>query len=196
MRYVGRIIDWNDAKGFGFVEPNGGGDRAFVHIKAFERHGRRPVGGELIDYLVQRDARGRLNASAIRFAGVKSAPVERARSHLPRRAIAGLALAVLFAGWLLRQVPIEVVGVYVIMSGIATFLYAFDKAAARRGRWRTPESTLHMVALLGGWPGALLAQDLFRHKSRKAEFQWMFWLTVVANGVALAWLLRSGAIAH
>ena len=59
MRYVGRITGWNDAKGFGFVAPNGGGDRAFVHVKAFERHGRRPVDGDLISYVLQPNARGR-----------------------------------------------------------------------------------------------------------------------------------------
>jgi uncharacterized membrane protein YsdA (DUF1294 family)/cold shock CspA family protein len=199
MRYVGRIIDWNDAKGFGFVEPNGGGDRAFVHIKAFERHGRRPVTGELIAYTVQRDAKGRLNASTIRFAGAGAGAGAGAkrettlRSRFPRKAIAGLALVALLAGWRLHKLPIEVVFVYVVMSGIAIFLYAFDKSAALRGGWRTQETTLHAVALVGGWPGALLAQDLFRHKSRKAEFQAVFWVTVVLNVGAVAWVLQSGA---
>jgi uncharacterized membrane protein YsdA (DUF1294 family)/cold shock CspA family protein len=195
MRYVGRIIDWNDAKGFGFVEPNGGGDRAFVHIKAFERHGRRPVTGELIAYTVQRDAKGRLNASTIRFAGAGAGAKRETtlRSRFPRKTIAGLALVALLAGWLLHKLPIELVFVYVVMSGIAIFLYAFDKSAALRGGWRTQETTLHAVALVGGWPGALLAQDLFRHKSRKVEFQVVFWITVVLNVGAVAWVLRSGA---
>ena len=194
MRYVGRIIDWNDAKGFGFVEPNGGGDRAFVHIKAFERHGRRPVTGELIAYTVQRDAKGRLNASTIRFAGTGAEREATPRTRFPRKAIAGLAFAALLAGWLVHKLPAEVVFVYAVMSGIAIFLYAFDKSAAQRGGWRTQENTLHTVALLGGWPGALLAQDLFRHKSRKTQFQVVFWITVLANCVGLIWVLRSGAL--
>jgi uncharacterized membrane protein YsdA (DUF1294 family) len=74
-------------------------------------------------------------------------------------------------------------------------LYAFDKSAAANNRWRTPENTLHFVGFLGGWPGALVAQDVFRHKSRKAEFQYVFWLTVVLNCGALAWLLVSGKAA-
>jgi uncharacterized membrane protein YsdA (DUF1294 family) len=64
---------------------------------------------------------------------------------------------------------------------------------AYRG-WRTQESKLHLVALLGGWPGALLAQDLFRHKSRKAQFQVVFWITFFANCGALVWVLRTGAL--
>ena len=95
---------------------------------------------------------------------------------------------------MLHQLPIEVVLVYAVMSGIAVFVYAFDKSAAVRGGWRTQESTLHLVALLGGWPGALLAQDLLRHKSRKVEFQVVFWITVFVNVVGLVWVLRSGAL--
>jgi uncharacterized membrane protein YsdA (DUF1294 family) len=51
---------------------------------------------------------------------------------------------------------------------------------------------LHVVALFGGWPGALIAQGVFRHKSTKEEFQTVFWTTVVLNCAALLWLLESG----
>ena len=70
---------------------------------------------------------------------------------------------------------------YVAASLIALILYAFDKRAASRGDWRIPEKTLHLVALVGGWPGALLGQQLFRHKRRKTAFLLLFWLTVAAN---------------
>jgi len=114
--------------------------------------------------------------------------------RFPRKTIATIAFAVLLAGWLRHRLPLEVVVAYVAMSGLAIALYAFDKSAARRGGWRTQESTLHAVSLLGGWPGALLAQDLFRHKSSKADFQSVFWITVVVNCGALVWLLQSGAL--
>src|SRR5207342_554109 len=191
MRYLGRITDWNDEKGFGFVTPNGGGDRAFVHVKAFERHGRRPVSGDLIDYTVQRDAKGRLNASGVRYAAARVKREVTPRGRFPRKAVASFAFVALLAAGLLHKLPVEVVFVCVVMSGVAIFAYAYDKSAASRGRWRTKESTLHIVALLGGWPGALLAQDLFRHKSSKTEFQAVFWTTVVVNCGALVWLLRS-----
>jgi uncharacterized membrane protein YsdA (DUF1294 family) len=76
------------------------------------------------------------------------------------------------------------------MSSVAFILYGLDKWAAKREAQRTPESTLQLCALLGGWPGALLAQQVFRHKSRKRSFQIMFWLTVAVNCGAL-WLLSS-----
>ena len=77
---------------------------------------------------------------------------------------------------------------------MVTFLfYGLDKRAATRGGWRTSEARLHLFELLGGWPGALLAQRVFRHKTRKAEFQVVFYLAVVANLGALGWLLCADA---
>ncbi len=81
---------------------------------------------------------------------------------------------------------------YVAMSVIAYVAYARDKSAARVGGRRTPEKTLHLMALLGGWPGALLAQRRLRHKSSKPSFLAAFWLTVAINLAALAWLLANG----
>src|SRR6478735_82117 len=97
MRYVGRLTDWHDDKGYGFVVPNGGGDRAFVHIKAFERQGRRPAHGDLVSYAVGRDARGRLNAVQLRFAGATPPRQQATRRAFPRTALALLAIAALAA---------------------------------------------------------------------------------------------------
>ncbi len=70
-------------------------------------------------------------------------------------------------------------------------LYARDKHAARRGQWRTPENTLHLLSLLGGWPAARVAQRVLRHKTSKASFQAVYWLTVVGNlACVAAWVLR------
>lgn len=79
------------------------------------------------------------------------------------------------------QVPWLVGAGYVGMSLLCFLLYARDKAAARASRRRTPERTLHLLALLGGWPGAILAQQLLRHKSSKASFRSAFWGTVALN---------------
>ncbi|MDN4053188.1 DUF1294 domain-containing protein [Massilia sp. YIM B02763] len=78
---------------------------------------------------------------------------------------------------------------YLGLSVVCFAVYANDKAAARRGGRRTPERTLLALALLGGWPGALLAQRRLRHKTSKAAFQRVFWLTVALNVAACAWLV-------
>jgi uncharacterized membrane protein YsdA (DUF1294 family) len=105
-------------------------------------------------------------------------------------------LAVLFFAFvgacaLTGQLPLAVVGLYAGASLLAFAIYARDKAAAQNGRWRTPENTLHMIALFGGWPGALLAQRVLRHKSRKVSFQASFWATVLINCGVLGWLLTA-----
>ena len=62
----------------------------------------------------------------------------------------------------------------------------------RQGTWRTPESTLHAIDLAGGWPGALVARRVFRHKTTKQPFRTVFWLTVTVNCAALAWFVSDG----
>lgn len=80
--------------------------------------------------------------------------------------------------------------IYYLAASVVTFVfYAFDKAAARQSQWRTPETTLHVLGLLGGWPGALMAQRLLRHKSSKRSFQIVFWITVVLHGSVVGWLM-------
>ena len=66
-----------------------------------------------------------------------------------------------------------------------------DKARAENGTWRTPEKVLHLLELAGGWPGALVAQWRYRHKTRKVSYQISFWLIVVVNLAVLA-LLATG----
>jgi len=98
-----------------------------------------------------------------------------------------LALSVLF-GYL----PLSVLVVYGGMSLLTFIVYFMDKSAARRGTWRISEKTLHVFSLLCGWPGALMAQQLLRHKSKKTEFRIVFWLTVLGNCAALIWLKING----
>jgi uncharacterized membrane protein YsdA (DUF1294 family) len=72
--------------------------------------------------------------------------------------------------------------------------YALDKSAAKKGAWRTQESTLHLLALAGGWPGALIAQQTLRHKSKKKSFRIVFWVTAALNLAGFVWLFSpSGA---
>ena len=74
---------------------------------------------------------------------------------------------------------------YALLSLCCGAVYWYDKRQAQAGAWRTPESTLHWLALLGGWPGALLAQQWLRHKSSKTAFRRVFWCTVALNLLAL-----------
>ena len=83
----------------------------------------------------------------------------------------------------LRGVSWVPMAAYGVVSVMAFLLYWSDKRKARADAWRTPENVLHALELAGGWPGALLAQQLFRHKTRKVSFQVVFWFIVLLHQV-------------
>jgi uncharacterized membrane protein YsdA (DUF1294 family) len=83
----------------------------------------------------------------------------------------------------LRGVSVIPLVAYGVVSLLAFLLYWSDKRKARADHWRTPENVLHAVEFAGGWPGALLAQQLFRHKTRKLSYQLVFWIIVLMHQV-------------
>ncbi len=204
MRQAGRITNWNDGKGFGFVTPHDGGSRAFVHIKAFQAAMRRPLEGDLISYATAVDAKGRINATDVRFAGQRIQPASASRTatrrkpamRIPRLAMGLAFLLLAFALMVMGKVPAALALGYLLMSGVSYIAYVLDKdAAGKPKRQRTPEATLHMLDVLGGWPGALIAQQQMRHKTVKTSFQIGFWISVLANLALVTWLWRSGVAA-
>ena len=82
---------------------------------------------------------------------------------------------------------------YGAMSVVAFAAHALDKARARAGGRRVPEATLHLLEALFGWPGALLAMRVLRHKTRKTGYQVAFWAIVAAHAAAWALLARAAA---
>ena len=186
MRFDGKLSSWNDERGFGFIEPLQGGQQIFVHIKSFPPGSGRPIAGLPLSFEVEIGPQGKKRAKAVEF--LRTRPQRRAASSdgpapwtLPRLlAIPGFVLVYTFVAW---HWPVSrwVAGAYVLASLAAFVAYAIDKAAARDGRWRTPESTLHAFSLACGWPGALLAQQFLRHKSAKPSFVAGFWGTVAMN---------------
>lgn len=188
MRYQGKIVKWNEAKGFGFVMPRGGNQPVFVHVRGFSSRQRRPPENALVSYALGSDAKGRCCAVNVRYTDEKPSTIELKISVLPMLlalSFAALLMGVVLAGY----VPPIISILYLVLSLAAFLAYALDKSAAETGRRRTPENTLHIFGLAGGWPGAILAQQLLRHKSSKREFQTTFWLTVMLNSGALTWLV-------
>ena len=108
--------------------------------------------------------------------------------------MAALSLATLFlllltGSALLGKLPFATLSLYLGASTLTFFAYWLDKSAARKAQWRMPENTLQLLGLIGGWPGALIAQRLLHHKTRKLSFQVVCWITVVLNCGFLTWLL-------
>lgn len=92
-----------------------------------------------------------------------------------------VALAALAVICLVLPVPVWVPVLFVAASVLTFVVYAVDKSAAGTTRRRVPENVLLFLGLIGGWPGALIAQQTLRHKTRKTSFQVRFWLSVAAN---------------
>jgi uncharacterized membrane protein YsdA (DUF1294 family)/cold shock CspA family protein len=199
-RRSGTLTRWNDDRGFGFIRPDGGGEKIFVHVSAFGSIERRPVAGDHVRFEIERST-GRSQAIGASIDGVRPAAATPRSDGLPREArrtgagyartgldvlAVGTLVTVLLLGLLVWGMPIWVVVLYAGMSLSSALLYFSDKRSAAVGGWRTPESTLHLIALAGGWPGAIVAQRLLRHKTVKQSFRIVFWCTVAINLLALA----------
>lgn len=196
MPQQGRITTWKDSQGYGFITPDSGGAEVFVHVRDVDNRARRPQGGERVSYALKTDARGRHQAVAVTFPGELASTKTRQRQpRTERRPLAVLFaiifIALLIIATLIGKLPASLPLAYLAMSVITFVAYALDKSAAQRNAWRTPESTLHLLALVGGWPGALAAQRLLRHKSAKASFQIVFIATVLLNCGGVLWLMSA-----
>jgi uncharacterized membrane protein YsdA (DUF1294 family)/cold shock CspA family protein len=186
MRLRGRIIEWKDDRGFGFITPLRGGEQVFVHVKAFSNRHRRPVGNEFVSYEIGSDSEGRLRAEHVEFMGEDS--TDAAEGWTIALAIALLFLLFLSVSIFIGRLHFVVLPVYVVFSAVAFIVYRSDKAAAQQNQWRTGEGTLFLLGVLGGWPGAFVAQQMFHHKTKKKSFQIKFWVTVLLNCIGLALL--------
>ena len=192
VRHKGKITAWDAGRGFGYVTPIGGGERVFVHITAIADRTRTPAEGDIVTYDITLDERKRPRATRVK----KSTPISRRsqKAHASTSSVAPLIVSSLFivivaAGTLAGRLPPVIIGIYGVVSIVTSLLYRLDKSAARRGAWRIQESSLLFIGLVGGWPGAVVAQRILRHKTRKQSFQLAFWVTAVLNSIVLGWLL-------
>lgn len=188
MNQRGSLTAWNDAKGFGFITPADGDERVFAHISSYAGRGR-PAANRKVTYTVTKDDQGRLRAGRFQYVGAAKVGA----SIAPGFWLAAVVVVVFFTGLtaLFHQdyLPISILAAYGGVSFVLFVMYWIDKKAAQRGAQRTAENTLHLFELCCGWPGALLAQQAFRHKTRKGSYQFVFWLAVLVNIGALGWLL-------
>lgn len=187
---TGELVQWNDERGFGFVL-SADRSRYFVHISDIGRIATRPRVGDQLRFEPRRGKDGRSVAKSVVILGAN--PVRSpSRSAPPARLVADwryfaamLMIAVIASGWWSGVVPESFAIGYAIVGCLSMLAYTADKHFAETGQWRISEATLHGVDLCGGIVGALLAQAILRHKTRKASFQAA---TILILGVHVALL--------
>jgi uncharacterized membrane protein YsdA (DUF1294 family)/cold shock CspA family protein len=193
MRMQGKITDWNDPRGFGFVIPLERGERVFVHVSAFPSGSRRPTDGEFVSYTLGTDERGRRCATLVTYvvSRPKRPAVQTRSRNLAQIAgcVAAVFLGVVTLLAMVGRLWWPAACVYIVTSIATFFAYKHDKEAALAGASRTNEWALITLGLIGGWPGALVARHRFRHKTRKIVFRVAYWFSVGLNVSGLAWLI-------
>mgnify|MGYP001216101648 CR=1 FL=1 len=182
----GKVVEWNDAKGYGFISNEDKSVRAFFHISAIMNNSVRPKVKDKVIFELRKDEKGRKKAYNIEITSMKtiSLTVLFGCSFL----VFMCASTITFGG-LLFLIPI-----YFVLSVFTYFSFEWDKLAATSGSQRTPENTLHILSLAGGWPGALIAQNQLRHKSKKQPFKTILWFSVVLNIAAFIWTLTPSGL--
>lgn len=182
MKKAGRVKTWHADKGFGFIDVHADTKDVFFHVTALQTRSVTPKPGDRVSFEFGKGKDGRIQALNVAIVGAPKSQSD--ASCWP--VIAGLAaLGLIFGGAFVGYFPRQAGIVSLLVSVITFFAYADDKTRASRNTWRTPETTLHLLALCGGWPGALAAQQLLRHKNRKRAFQVTFWGTVAVNVSAM-----------
>ena len=201
----GTVVRWDDPKGYGFITAENQ-QSVFFHISAFHYMSQRPQTGQKVSFYCNRPV-GSEPQRAIRvvLSGHEASlfserPYDYHKFNLNMRKLLcyGLTGGLYLCG--VAYCSLKLAAFYFLASIAAFCLYCSDKQTAvtqshkKQGYLgRVPEKKLHQIGLIGGWPGALLARGAYNHKTGKARFIRIFWLTVAANvAITYALLLHYG----
>lgn len=172
--FVGRIVEWDRERGYGWIETDG--QRIFLHCRDFIERRKRPEVGDLIRFTAGLGPDGRTCAQGA--------------VHLNDGGGFGVLAMLLFIALLglpvlaIARIPVDlriVGGLALAVNSVTYWSYAHDKARARSKGGRVSEATLHLLELMGGWPGAFVAQRCLRHKCSKRSYQAGFWTVVLIH---------------
>ncbi|WP_294954891.1 cold shock and DUF1294 domain-containing protein [Sulfurovum sp.] len=190
IRKKGILTKWNEEKGYGFITPLGEKKEIFVHISEFKGH---PLLNERISFTLSKDKSGRTCATNV--IAFNQARLKFESQKTSRIKLFSLSIIIIFYGTLLyftlnQKIEAYILPYYLFISTFTFYIYAKDKDYAQDGSWRVSEKTLHLLSLIGGWTGALIAQDKLQHKSSKLSFKLTFFITILFN-LLLLYILNS-----
>jgi uncharacterized membrane protein YsdA (DUF1294 family)/cold shock CspA family protein len=189
-RSRGRLVSWNDERGFGFIAPEDGGQDVFVHASAFAKEGRHIEIGHEYEFDLDLGKDGRPKAKRITSVPVavevKAGPsvLSKVMQRGPRMLVIPAFLFIVLAIHYVQPVSANWFVIYGVASVACFAGYGLDKLAASQKQWRVSETILLLIGLVGGWPGGILGQEVFRHKTQKKAFRTLFWMSVAINMAA------------
>uniref|UniRef100_A0A486XNM4 Membrane protein n=1 Tax=Rheinheimera sp. BAL341 TaxID=1708203 RepID=A0A486XNM4_9GAMM len=199
MQFSGKVVFWRDDKGFGFVLCQQNQQKIFFHIRDFAGTTGRPEQGDELHFAIKQDKQGRDIAAPWCFSSAKtnnSKPLAAQGSidiHYAQQISLFFRVAFLItvlAALLFGRLPFVLPLLYLEASIFTYWLYKADKDAAIAGHGnRLAEQSLHLFALIGGWPGAYLAQRQLAHKRSKLSFRREFGFVIIGNALLVSWLL-------
>ena len=172
-------------------------DNKFLSIsKPSIEWGKTPAINQLVTYSRSADKQGRPCAEDVTRAGELLSKNTKKKNSYFTFIIPILFVVFVGISAFTNNIELVVLPFYIVINILTFILYAVDKSTAQNGSWRIKESTLHLFSLIGGWSGAMIAQQTLRHKSKKQNFRAVFWVTVILNVGAFIWLHTSegGAI--
>ncbi|GAA5001534.1 DUF1294 domain-containing protein [Acinetobacter puyangensis] len=197
-RYQGRLVEWHDEQGYGFIQgiSDPKHQRVFLHIKSFQRSGPRPIQGCVVEYDLGLDNQSRpqaINVSYVKAGQVKGKQSAASASKQSKKnawhpmyilmLIYWVALFVLSS---FGKLPMLSIMIIMLINAYTYWLYQKDKQAALNGDFRISEQHLLLMNVLGGWTAAWFARQHFRHKTQKQPFKTYFALSIVLNLVLIA----------
>lgn len=219
MKKQGAVVRWDDAKGFGFIHSPQSSAQLFFHVRDW-RGSATPALNQRVSFEeIHVGSKGprAMDVRPDNERAAKPAPPRPAAARPPtrtrhpplrtppsRRAAPSRQasptwpahlLMLIWAGLLIGGVVLARLSGWLLPAALVLNLFTFyaywqDKHAATQGQWRTAEQTLHMLGLVGGWPGAWFAHQILRHKSAKQAFRSVYWTTAFIDVAALAlWVL-------
>ena len=199
-RERGKLEDWIDQRGFGFIRrPDG--TKLYVHMKSIGKSTERPKIGDNLEYTVSPGKDGRPVATDVIYVAAPPPPppppLLDEHSHAPHTVLgiasrvfgAAVILALLSANIFMDRLPVWVAALYLIGGGASFMLYRNDKMAAIEHGWRRPEIRMHLVDLTFGIVGGLFAQHVFRHKTYKPTFVYITALITALHVLTLGLIM-------
>ncbi len=193
-RYQGRLIEWHDDQGYGFIQgmSDSKHQRLFLHIKSFRQQGPRPIQGCVVEYELGLDQKSRpqaINVSYVKARQVRQqqttvSPTIHAKTKPEWHPIYILML-IYWIGLLVlsafAKLPPFSLMIIMLINTYTYWIYYKDKQAAINQDHRVSEQHLLLMCALGGWTAAWFAGQHFRHKTQKQPFKYQFYITILIH---------------